>query len=206
MVTALLPVPLTLPVYSTAYFDPPGSPLAHLTTLTSCLSPSSLRLVRRAAAESGWAWSCPAFTTSGSMDSRMLRKTSCEWNVRPDLGDGFWINSTEPDGKDETGPSSSGTFSWPIFFSLRAETETETRSKYCPNDQWSRAFIRCLDPYHIHVIAQLASQIVSIIHPILKKIKKNCNTANTENTIYWVTPVLITHDPFFIFAMINITN
>lgn len=32
----------------------PGNPFAHLTTLTSCLSPSSLRLVSRVAAESGW--------------------------------------------------------------------------------------------------------------------------------------------------------
>lgn len=125
--------------------DSPGSPLAHLTTLTSCLSPSSLRLVRRAAAESGCAWSCPAFTTSGSMDSRMLRKTSCEWNVRPKLGDEFWISSIVPelDGIDEARVSSSATFSWPIFFSLRAKRERVVHLWSVLKKWRSRTYFRC---------------------------------------------------------------
>ena len=100
----------------------PGRPLAHLTTLTSCRSPSSLRLVSRVAAESGWPWSCPALTTSGSMASRMLRKASWEWKLRLDLGDKlYWISSVEPcTPPPPSPPSSSGLFCWPIFFSFRA--------------------------------------------------------------------------------------
>lgn len=94
----------------------PGMPLAHLTTLTSWRSPSSLRLVSSTAAESGWQWSCPALTTSGSMDSKMLRNTSWEWKVRPDWGEIHWMASVGP----WVGRSSSGLFSCPIFFSLRA--------------------------------------------------------------------------------------
>lgn len=100
----------------------PGSPLAHFTTLTSCLSPNSLRLVRRAAAESGWAWSWPAFTTSGSMASRMFRKISCEWNVRLGLGDRHWTVSDGP----WMEPTSSGPFICPIFLSLRAAAQNKT--------------------------------------------------------------------------------
>lgn len=59
----------------------PGIALAQRTTVTSCLSPSSLRLVRRDAELSGWAGSCPAFTTLGSMDWRMLSSDRQERRV-----------------------------------------------------------------------------------------------------------------------------
>lgn len=103
----------------------PGSPFAHFTTLTSCLSPNSLRLVSRFAAESGWPQSCPAFTTSGSMDSRMLRKTSWELKLGPDLGEMLWMTSAG----SWTGWSSSGFFCCPIFFSLRAIEQGEGKEK-----------------------------------------------------------------------------
>lgn len=168
--------------------DSPGSPLAHFTTLTSCLSPSSLRLVRSAAAESGWAWSCPAFTTSGSMDSRTLRKTSCEWNVRLVLGDGFRISSAvpEPDGMHETRLSSSGTFCWPIFFSLRAKRERVTRLKCWtflegPGPSFATGHFWCLDPYQIRITTQLVLCRTwdinrGIIHGSKEQLLKNLHT------------------------------
>lgn len=86
----------------------PGIPFAHLTTETSCLSPSWLRLVRRETALSGWVESWPAFTTTGSMRSRMpcsdwsegtfkarLAETfSAEGPAGWHLSDGFWESIT----------------------------------------------------------------------------------------------------------------
>lgn len=59
----------------------PGIALAQRTTVTSCLSPSSLRLVSKDAGLSGRAWSCPALTTGGSMVCRMLRREKQERRV-----------------------------------------------------------------------------------------------------------------------------
>lgn len=54
----------------------PGKALAQRTTDTSCLSPSSLRLVSSNVGLSGWLWSCPALTTVGSMVCKTLSR---EW-------------------------------------------------------------------------------------------------------------------------------
>lgn len=54
----------------------PGKALAQRTTDTSCLSPSSLRLVSSDVGLSGWLWSCPALTTAGSMVCKTLSR---EW-------------------------------------------------------------------------------------------------------------------------------
>lgn len=59
----------------------PGIALAQRTTVTSCLSPSSLRLVSKDAGLSGSAWSCPALTTAGSMVCRMLSRERQERRV-----------------------------------------------------------------------------------------------------------------------------
>ena len=57
-----------------AQSDLPGIALAQRTTVTSCLSPSSLRLVSKDAGLSGCAWSCPALTTAGSMACKTLSR------------------------------------------------------------------------------------------------------------------------------------
>lgn len=59
----------------------PGIALAQRTTVTSCLSPSSLRLVSKDAGLSGWAWSCPALTTAGSMVCKTLSRDRQERRV-----------------------------------------------------------------------------------------------------------------------------
>lgn len=59
----------------------PGIALAQRTTVTSCRSPSSLRLVSKDAGLSGWAWSCPALTTAGSMVCKTLSRERQERRV-----------------------------------------------------------------------------------------------------------------------------
>lgn len=59
----------------------PGIALAQRTTVTSCLSPSSLRLVSKDAGLSGWAGSCPALTTAGSMACKTLSRLRQERRV-----------------------------------------------------------------------------------------------------------------------------
>lgn len=59
----------------------PGIALAQRTTVTSCLSPSSLRLVSKDAGLSGWAWSCPALTKAGSMVCKTLSRDRQERRV-----------------------------------------------------------------------------------------------------------------------------
>lgn len=61
----------------------PGKAFAQRTTDTNCLSPSSLRLVSRDVRVSGRLWSCPAFTTAGSIFCKMLSK---EWKEDRDGG------------------------------------------------------------------------------------------------------------------------
>lgn len=50
----------------------PGRDLDHLTILSSCFSHSLFRLLSRRWGTSGWVLSWPAYTTSGSMFSRIL--------------------------------------------------------------------------------------------------------------------------------------
>lgn len=59
----------------------PGMALAQRTTVTSCRSPSSLRLVSKDTGLSGWAGSCPALTTAGSMVCRTLSREREERRV-----------------------------------------------------------------------------------------------------------------------------
>lgn len=59
----------------------PGIALAQRTTVTSCLSPSSFRLVSKDTELSGCAGSCPALTTAGSMDCKRLSKDKQERRV-----------------------------------------------------------------------------------------------------------------------------
>lgn len=59
----------------------PGIALAQRTTVTSCLSPSSLRLVSKDSGLSGWAWSWPALTSVGSMVCKTLSRERQERRV-----------------------------------------------------------------------------------------------------------------------------
>lgn len=68
----------------------PGMALAQRTTVTSCLSPSSFRLVSKDSGLSGWAWSCPALTTAGSMVCKTLSRETQERRVGGMPKDSAW--------------------------------------------------------------------------------------------------------------------
>lgn len=77
----------------------PGIALAQRTTATSCLSPSSLRLVSKDAGLSGSAGSCPALTTAGSIVCRTLSRDMQERSVGGMLGVRAW--DADKDGQND---------------------------------------------------------------------------------------------------------